>query len=88
MTPVWGLTENGAKRTGRDPTVLPRSVVYDPELTLSLPVRLSVTSGINALAHAVEALYAPDASPLVVADGGGGRPGDDRCPARGGRRPR
>ncbi|WP_330350549.1 maleylacetate reductase [Streptomyces sp. NBC_00582] len=66
MTPVWGLTEHGAKRTGRDPSVLPRSVVYDPELTLSLPVPLSVTSGLNAVAHAAEALYAPDASPLVA----------------------
>ncbi|KUO06530.1 maleylacetate reductase [Streptomyces caeruleatus] len=66
MTPVWGLTEHGAKRTGRDPKVLPRSVVYDPDLTLSLPVALSVTSGVNALAHAVEALYAPDTSPLVA----------------------
>lgn len=66
MTPVWGLTEHGVKRTGRDPVVLPRSVVYDPEVTLSLPVPLSVTSGINALAHAVEALYAPDGSPLVA----------------------
>ncbi|MER6159198.1 maleylacetate reductase [Streptomyces sp. NPDC001868] len=65
MTPVWGLTEHGTKRTGRAPSVLPRSVVYDPELTLSLPVPLSVTSGINAVAHAAEALYAPDASPLV-----------------------
>jgi maleylacetate reductase len=65
MTPVWGVTEHGAKRTGRDPVVQPRSVVYDPELTLSLPVSLTVTSGINALAHAVEALYAPDTSPLV-----------------------
>lgn len=65
MTPVWGLTEHGVKRTGRDRTVLPRSVVYDPELTLSLPVPLSATSGVNAIAHAVEALYAPDASPLV-----------------------
>ncbi|MFD9443081.1 maleylacetate reductase [Streptomyces sp. NPDC060006] len=65
MTPVWGLTEQGAKRTGRDPSVLPRSVVYDPELTLSMPVPLSVTSGVNAVAHAVEALYAPDTSPLV-----------------------
>ncbi|KND44545.1 MULTISPECIES: maleylacetate reductase [Streptomyces] len=65
MTPVWGLTEHGAKRTGRAPSVLPRSVVYDAELTLSLPVPLSVTSGINAVAHAAEALYAPDASPLV-----------------------
>ena len=66
MTPVWGLTEDGAKRTGRDPVVLPRSVVYDPALTLSLPVPLSVTSGINAIAHAVEALYAPDTSPLIA----------------------
>ncbi|EGX57109.1 alcohol dehydrogenase [Streptomyces zinciresistens K42] len=66
MTPVWGLTERGAKRTGRDARVLPRSVVYDPDLTVSLPVPLSVTSGVNALAHAVEALYAPDTSPLVA----------------------
>ncbi|GAB2915643.1 maleylacetate reductase [Streptomyces heilongjiangensis] len=65
MTPVWGLTEHGAKRTGRDPSVLPRSVVYDPELTLSLPLSLTVTSGINAVAHAAEALYAPDTTPLV-----------------------
>lgn len=65
MTPVWGLTENGVKRTGRDAAVLPRSVVYDPELTLTLPVGLSVTSAVNALAHAVEGLYAPDASPIV-----------------------
>ncbi len=65
MTPVWGLTEAGEKRTGRDPRVLPVSVVYDPELTLTLPAAMSVTSGINAIAHAVEALYAPDASPVV-----------------------
>jgi len=65
MTPVWGVTEEGAKRTGRDHKVLPRSVVYDPELTLSLPVALSAASGMNAIAHAVEALYAPDASPIV-----------------------
>ncbi|MFJ3670028.1 maleylacetate reductase [Streptomyces sp. NPDC090106] len=65
-TPVWGLTEHGVKRTGRDPSVLPRSIVYDPELTLGLPVPLSVTSGVNAIAHGVEALYAPDASPLTA----------------------
>ncbi|MPY55660.1 maleylacetate reductase [Streptomyces spongiae] len=65
MTPIWGLTENGRKQTGRDRSVLPRSVVYDPELTLRLPVDVSVTSGFNAIAHAVEALYAPDASPIV-----------------------
>ncbi|MFH0177035.1 maleylacetate reductase [Streptomyces cacaoi] len=65
MTPVWGLTEQGRKHTGRDLAVLPRSVIYDPELTLRLPVQVSVTSGFNAIAHAVEALYAPDASPIV-----------------------
>ena len=65
MTPVWGLTEGGRKRTGRDERVLPRSVVYDPELTVSLPAGMSATSGINAIAHAVEGLYAPDATPIV-----------------------
>ncbi|MGW1025612.1 maleylacetate reductase [Streptomyces sp. NPDC002577] len=65
MTPVWGLTSQGRKQTGRDPAVLPRSVVYDPELTAQLPVAVSVTSGFNAVAHAVEALYAPDASPII-----------------------
>jgi maleylacetate reductase len=65
MTPIWGLTEAGAKRTGRDPRVVPVSVLYDPELTLTLPAGLSATSGMNAIAHAVEGLYAPDASPVV-----------------------
>jgi maleylacetate reductase len=65
MTPVWGLTENGEKRTGRDERVLPRSVLYDPELTVTLPAGLSATSGINAIAHSVEALYAPDATPII-----------------------
>ncbi|MFJ4268430.1 maleylacetate reductase [Paenarthrobacter nicotinovorans] len=65
MTPIWGLTADGVKKTGRDAKVLPRSVIYDPELTVSLPVGMSVTSGFNAIAHAVEALYAPDASPIV-----------------------
>lgn len=66
MTPIWGLTEHGIKRTGRDRVVLPRTVVYDPELTLSLPVELSVTSGLNAVAHAVEGLWAPDGSPITA----------------------
>jgi maleylacetate reductase len=65
MTPVWGITQDGRKTTGRDPRVLPASVVYDPQLTESLPISTSVTSGINALAHAVEALYAPDTNPMV-----------------------
>jgi alcohol dehydrogenase class IV len=64
MTPVWGLTEASRKTTGRSPVVLPTVVVYDPELTLSLPPGLSATSGINALAHGVEAFYAPGASPV------------------------
>ncbi|WP_285249481.1 maleylacetate reductase [Pseudarthrobacter sp. fls2-241-R2A-168] len=65
MTPIWGLTAEGEKKTGRDPKVLPTSVIYDPELTLTLPVGMSVTSGFNAIAHAVEALYAPDGSPII-----------------------
>ncbi len=65
MTPVWGLTEDGRKRTGRDERVLPRSVLYDPELTVSLPAALSAASGMNAVAHAVEGLYAPDATPII-----------------------
>jgi len=64
MTPIFGLTEAGVKRTGRDLRVLPRLVLYDPLLTLTLPVGLSVTSGINAIAHAVEALYATDGNPI------------------------
>jgi maleylacetate reductase len=65
MTPIWGLTEGGLKKTGRDPRVLPRTVIYDSALTLSLPVALSVTSGINAIAHCVEALYSKDANPII-----------------------
>ena len=65
MTPIYGLTEAGLKKTGRDMRVLPKTVIYDPELTVSLPASLSVTSGINAIAHAAEGLYAQDANPVV-----------------------
>jgi maleylacetate reductase len=65
MTPIWGLTDGGRKSTGRDARVRPRVVIYDPELTLGLPPAQSVTSAVNALAHAAEALYAPDNSPLT-----------------------
>lgn len=65
MTPIWGITDNGKKVTGRDARVLPRTVIYDPGLTLTLPVSLSVSSGLNAVAHAAEALYAPDRSPII-----------------------
>jgi len=65
VTPIYGITEAGLKKTGRDIRVLPRSVIYDPELTLSLPVSMSVTSGINAIAHAAEGLYATDSNPVM-----------------------
>ncbi|AEI82688.1 maleylacetate reductase TftE (plasmid) [Cupriavidus necator N-1] len=65
MTPIYGITDQGRKRTGSDARVLPRTVIYDPELTLGLPVVISVTSGINAIAHAAEALYARDGNPIM-----------------------
>ena len=65
MTTVFGLTEAGAKRTGRDPRVLPRSVIYDPQLSLGLPFAITVVSMLNAIAHAAEGLYAPDANPVT-----------------------
>ncbi len=65
MTPIYGLTEDGLKKTGRDRRVLPRTVIYDATLTLTLPTALSATSGMNAIAHCVEALYAVDANPIV-----------------------
>jgi maleylacetate reductase len=67
VTPVWGLTEDGRKRTGIDPAVLPRVVVYDPELTASLPRELAVASGFNALAHGVEAFWASRRNPVSTA---------------------
>jgi maleylacetate reductase len=65
MTPIYGITEGGLKKTGRDLRVLPKTVIYDPALTASLPAALSLTSGINAIAHAAEGLYAEDANPVV-----------------------
>src|SRR5215468_984388 len=65
MTPIYGITEGGQKKTGRDARVLPKTVIYDPALTVGLPVGLSVTSGMNAIAHAVEGLYAQDSNPVM-----------------------
>jgi alcohol dehydrogenase class IV len=65
MTPIWGITEGGRKTTGRDPRVLPKTVLYDPCLTISMPAMLSATSGINSIAHCVEALYAQEANPII-----------------------
>ena len=64
VTPILGQTEDGIKTTVRDPKILPEVVIYDPNLTLGLPVAMSVTSGLNAMAHAVEALYAQDRNPI------------------------
>lgn len=65
MTPIYGITESGLKKTGKDVRVLPKTVIYDPELTLGLPMGMSVTSGINAIAHAAEGLYAHDGNPIM-----------------------
>ena len=65
MTPIWGLTEGGRKTTGRDPRVLPKTVLYDPSLTVTMPAMLSATSGINSIAHCTEALYAQEANPII-----------------------
>lgn len=67
VTPVLGETQNGRKTTVASPAILPETVVYDVEFTLGLPVGLSVTSAVNAMAHAVEALYAPQANPVIDA---------------------
>ncbi|MGI9261113.1 MAG: maleylacetate reductase [Woeseiaceae bacterium] len=58
MTPILGQTEDGLKTTLSDPRVLPGTVIYDVKLTLGLSADMSGPSGINAIAHAVEAMYA------------------------------
>jgi alcohol dehydrogenase class IV len=65
VTPILGETEEGRKTTRRAPEILPRVVIYDVELTLSLPASLSASSGLNAIAHAAEALYAKDSNPVT-----------------------
>ncbi|MET0425319.1 MAG: maleylacetate reductase and hydroxyquinol 1,2-dioxygenase domain-containing protein [Actinoplanes sp.] len=67
VTPVLGETAAGRKTTRSSPEILPKAVLYDVELTTGLPVDVSVTSGLNAMAHAVEALYSPQATPAVDA---------------------
>lgn len=65
VTPILGQTEHGEKTTLKDPRVLPEVVIYDPLLTLGLPVDMSVTSALNAMAHAAEGLYAQDRNPIT-----------------------
>ncbi len=72
MTDIWGVSDGDRKETGRDPRCAARLVLYDPELTRTLPVRVTGASGMNAIAHAVEALYSPNGWPLaglIAADG-------------------
>jgi alcohol dehydrogenase class IV len=71
-TNVWGLTDGETKTTGVDARVLPRSIVYDAALTLSLPVSISMASGLNALAHCVDSMWAPRTDPIdqaIAAEG-------------------
>jgi alcohol dehydrogenase class IV len=65
MTPILGMTEGGLKKTLRDSRVLPKTTIYDPQLTLGLPPATSAASGMNAIAHCAEALYAVDGNPIV-----------------------
>ena len=86
MTPIWGLTVDGVKTTGRDARVLPRSVIYDPLLTLGLPRAISGPSGERRRPLPGSPLR-PRHQPHHIADGGGGAPRPGREPARRGRRP-
>ncbi|RDL41765.1 Dehydroquinate synthase-like protein [Venustampulla echinocandica] len=65
MTPILGETQDGKKTTRSDPKILPGTVIYDVDLTMTLPVGMSATSGVNAIAHAVEALYSRNANPII-----------------------
>jgi maleylacetate reductase len=62
MTPIYGITDGRRKHTGTSASVVPRLVIYDPELTLTLPPTITASSALNAMPHAIEALYAPRAN--------------------------
>ena len=64
-TPILGETRNGLKTTQRGPEILPEVIIYDVDLTMSLPAGITATSGLNAIAHAVEGLYTQDANPII-----------------------
>jgi alcohol dehydrogenase class IV len=66
MTPILGETDNGKKTTRTDPKILPGTVIYDVSLTMTLPGETSATSGVNAIAHSVEALYAHNTNPITA----------------------
>ena len=66
-TPIWGTSDGDRKTTGRDPKVVPRTILYDPELTVSLSPAVTAASAMNAIAHCVEGLWIPDRTPVSTA---------------------
>jgi maleylacetate reductase len=66
-TPIWGMSDGERKFTGKDMKVLPRTIIYDPELTYALPSAVSAASAMNAIAHCVEGLWVPDRTPYLMA---------------------
>ena len=66
-TAIWGMSEGERKFTGKDTRVLPRTIVYDPDLTLALPPAVSAASAMNAIAHCVEGLWVADSTPFLAA---------------------
>ncbi|PWN92570.1 Dehydroquinate synthase-like protein [Acaromyces ingoldii] len=64
-TSILGQTEKGAKTTLVSPKVLPEVIVYDVDLTLTLPKVMSLTSGVNAIAHSIETLYSAKSNPFI-----------------------
>jgi maleylacetate reductase len=84
MTPVWGMSQDGEKRTGRDPAVLPRVVLYDPELFTDLPPSIEAASALNAFAHCADALFSPALDPItrIVAMDGARRISSALAPGR------
>jgi maleylacetate reductase len=66
-TAIFGLSEGDSKAVSRDPKVLPKTIIYDPELTLAVPPHATAASGMNAIAHCVEALWVPERTPVTSA---------------------
>lgn len=66
-TTIFGVTDGARKVTGRDPKVLPRTIIYDPDMTLGLPAAVSAASGMNAIAHCVESFWAEGRTPVTLA---------------------
>jgi alcohol dehydrogenase class IV len=72
MTAVYGITHHKADGSARKitvsgPKIAPKLVLYDPRLTLDLPPEMTAATGINALAHCIEALYSITRHPLSTA---------------------